>query len=385
VKRLAIITTHPIQYNAPLFKKLHERGKIEITVYYTLSQSAKIINDKKFGRQINWDIPLLEGYHFKFIKNISPIPDSNGFFGVINKGLMNEIAHNKYDAVLVYGWHHWSHFLLMQTLSSKQKIYFRGDSILLDKPNWFKEILKKVFLRFTYKNVNKAFYVGIRNKEYMLSYGIKNKDLIYAPHVVDNDRFTLEKGKIITKSIEKRTVLGFSPTDIVFIYTGKFYRLKRLDLLIKVFKTIPNKNMKLLLVGNGEDELKLKNMAINDERIIFESFKNQSEMPWVYRIGDVFVLPSESETWGLSVNEAMVCGIPAIVSSSCGCAPELIIEGETGYVFKVNNEDELRTKMMKFEDKSTCSRMGDNASLHISSFNIDSLACIYENELNRES
>jgi glycosyltransferase involved in cell wall biosynthesis len=381
MKRLAIVTTHPIQYNAPLFKKLHDRGNIEIKVYYTLSQSQKSIKDKKFKRQICWDIPLVEGYHFSFFKNISLFPDSNGFFGVVNVGLLRELIEKEYDAVLIYGWHHWSHFLLMQLLPSKQKIFFRGDSVLLNKFNPFKDFLKKIFLRIIYRNVYKGLYVGSHNKQYMLEFGFKNENLIYAPHVVDNDRFNSNKEKMQEKAFTERMALGFGPNDIVFIYVGKFYSLKRLDLLINTFKTLNDVNIKLLLVGNGEDEHKLKHQAIDDSRISFMPFKNQSEMPWVYRMGDVFVLPSESETWGLSVNEAMACGLPVIVSSACGCAPELVIHGETGYLFSSNDLNDLRNVILKMSNKSLVAEMSRLVEAHIKNFNLDILADVIERSL----
>jgi glycosyltransferase involved in cell wall biosynthesis len=238
-----------------------------------------------------------------------------------------------------------------------------------------------MFLKFVYRKVSKVFYVGVRNKDYMIHYGIQQDHLVFAPTVVDNHRFNSSRKRFIELAIQGRRNLRIKDSDIVFIYTGKFYQLKRLDILIKAFKSIISENIKLLLVGNGEDEFKLKELARNDERIIFESFKNQSDMPWVYRMGDVFVMPSERETWGLSVNEAMACGLPAIVSEVCGCAPELIINNETGYVFAKNNIHDLKMKILNFPDRSACTRMGESALLHISNFNIDSLVLAYENEL----
>jgi glycosyltransferase involved in cell wall biosynthesis len=72
---------------------------------------------------------------------------------------------------------------------------------------------------------------------------------------------------------------------------------------------------------------------------LFVSFQNQSAMPAVYRTGDVLVLPSKGryETWGLAVNEAACCGLPAIVSSHVGCGPDLIEDGVTGWIFEAGN------------------------------------------------
>ena len=70
-------------------------------------------------------------------------------------------------------------------------------------------------------------------------------------------------------------------------------------------------------------------------------------MPIVYRLGDVFVLPSKGpgETWGLAVNEAMACGKPVIVSDKCGCANDLVENGINGYIFQSENQSELLSAM----------------------------------------
>ena len=92
MKRLAIITTHPIQYNAPFFKLLAERKTIEIKVFYTWSQSKESVKyDPGFGKNIEWDIPLLEGYNYSFVKNIASNPGSDHFNGIQNPTLLSEI------------------------------------------------------------------------------------------------------------------------------------------------------------------------------------------------------------------------------------------------------------------------------------------------------
>ena len=101
-------------------------------------------------------------------------------------------------------------------------------------------------------------------------------------------------------------------------------------------------------------------------------------MPIVYRLGDVFVLPSKSETWGLAVNEAMACGRPAIVSDACGCAPELIIQGETGYVFNHTSKNDLLELLQQFNSKKITVAMGKRALAHIKQFSLERVAEVIE-------
>src|SRR5215213_5525904 len=102
-RRLAIITSHPIQYNAPLFKLMNESViRFIIKVFYTRGQSNDKVLDKEFGVSFNWDIPLLDGYEYTFVKNISTDPGSHHFNGIINPTLNKEIEDWNADAILVF-------------------------------------------------------------------------------------------------------------------------------------------------------------------------------------------------------------------------------------------------------------------------------------------
>ncbi len=374
MKRLAIITTHPIQYNAPLFRLLSERKRIAVKVFYTWGQSQEPVFDARFGLQRSWDIPLLEGYEYEFVKNTSKQPDSNRFLGVRNPGLIRRIKSEDFDAVMVYRWSLFSHFRILRSFGEKQKLFFRGDSHLLKEQKGIKALLKKWLLRFVYGKVTKSFYVGKHNKASYLQYGLTENQLIYAPHAIDNDRFSRDADKWEQKAISERTALGISASSIVFLYAGKFYKLKQLDLLIRAFQEIKGNNYRLLLVGNGEQEQQLKELAKKDKRILFQPFRNQSEMPLVYRMGDVFVLPSKSETWGLAVNEAMACSRPAIGSGACGCAPGLILQGETGFTFNSSNASDLARQMKHFHSKEKATQMGKQSCEHIKDFSLECIA-----------
>ncbi len=374
MKKLAIITTHPIQYNAPLFRLLSKREKISIKVFYTWSQSKEEVYDARFGLKRSWDIPLLDGYEHEFVTNTSKHPDSNRFLGIINPGLIKKIKAEQFDALLVYRWSVFSHLKIMQSFGGQTKLFFRGDSHLQNKTNGIKTFCKLFLLKWIYQKVDKAFYVGLHNRNYFLQCGLKHDQLVAAPHAVENERFSVDAEEWEIRAEEERKKLAIPTDSIVFLYAGKFYDLKQLDVLIAAFKKLSGEQYRLLLYGNGDQELQLKEQAKEDKRIMFQPFKNQSEMPFVYRVGDVFLLTSSSETWGLGVNEAMACGRPAIVSDQCGCAPELIVNGETGFVFKTGDSDDLLHFMQQFTDKPVSEKMGKNALSHISRFSLQQIA-----------
>lgn len=381
MKRLAIITTHPIQYNAPLFRLLSQRKRIGVKVFYTWGQSNEAVYDARFGMNRSWDIPLLDGYEAVFVPNVSAKPDSNRFRGVINPGLLQQLKKEQFDAVLVYRWSVWSHFKLMQCLGSKPVLFFRGDSHFFRTDAGIKFFLRKQLLRFVYRKVRRAFVVGTYNQQYMQTCGLQTDQLIMAPHAVDLSRFTADAELHEQQALAERQLLGIPNDAIVFLYAGKFYALKELDVLVNAFLRLKGSHYRLLLVGQGEMESRLRQLAANDERMLFLPFRNQSAMPMLYRMGDVFVLPSKSETWGLSINEAMACSRPAVVSDACGCAPDLIVNSSNGFVFRSGDAEDLFRIMSAGHSKEDWAEMGRQAFTYIQGFGLEQVADAIEQEV----
>ena len=383
LKRLAIITTHPIQYNAPWFKLLNERGIIQIKVFYTWGEEVlRKKYDPGFDKNIEWDIPLLEGYEYTFVQNISKQPGSHHFIGIDNPTLIADIEDWNSTAILVFGWSFKSHLKALRHFKGKKKILFRGDSNLLDEEAGFsfKKTARRIFLRWVYSHVDIALHVGTANKEYYLAHGFKNAQLVFAPHAIDNDRFMQDVTSI------KREESGIPPDAFVFIFTGKFETKKDPQILLDTFIRLKDTNAHLLMVGNGELEKQLKTKAglqpaAISSRIHFLPFQNQLQMPAIYGMGDVLVLPSRGpgETWGLAVNEAMACSVAVLVSDKCGCAVDLVKAGKNGFVFKSKDGNDLLKKMeMLLSDHQQIAAMGNQSLQIIQSWNFEKICIAVE-------
>jgi glycosyltransferase involved in cell wall biosynthesis len=352
MNRLAIVTTHPIQYNAPLFKILASKPHLEVKVFYTLGEAYATLKDKGFGKPISWDIPLLEGYTYEFLPNTSSKPGTSHFKGIVNPTIIKSIEAYQPSAILVFGWSLMSHLKVLKYFKNEVPIYFRGDSTLLDEQTGIKVLLRRLSLKWVYKHIDKAFYVGTNNKQYFLEHGIKAENMIFAPHAIDNDRFSNDSSfENLGESIKAE--LGIPEQNLIFLFSGKFENKKSPLLLIKVFKELKQKSVSLIMVGNGVLESQLKEEANGYSNIHFLPFQNQTKMPIIYRLANVFVLPSggPGETWGLSVNEAMACGLAIITSDKVGCAVDLVQENKNGYIFKAGNQEDLLEKL------STCAAM----------------------------
>ena len=365
MKKLAIISTHPIQYNAPLFRLLSENRNSRLKVFYTWSQAEKPVFDPGFGLVVSWDIPLLEGYDYQFVQNTSNKPGSNHFSGIKNPGLIAAIDFYRPDAILVFGWSFQSHLACLRHYKGKIPVFFRGDSTLLDDKPILKKLLRRILLTWVYRHIDYALYVGKNNKEYFLENGLKKEQLVFAPHAIDNQRFIEDVKLYETEALKRRVELGIEDKDSVILFAGKLEDKKDPGLLLRLADSVPGPDIRFLIVGNGHLEKELKEMGAKDSRIIFLDFQNQRSMPVIYRMADIFILPSvRNETWGLAINEAMICKRPVIASAKVGCVPDLVIDGVTGLVFVPGpNGEEKVSGFIKenIRDKDKLRKMGTAA------------------------
>jgi glycosyltransferase involved in cell wall biosynthesis len=343
LKRLAVITTHPIQYYAPVFQLLHRREKISLKVFYTWGEAALKKFDPGFGKVIDWDVPLLENYDFEWVNNIAADPGSHHFNGIVNPGLIQQVNSWQPDAVLVFGWAYKSHLNALRYFKNRLPVYFRGDSTLLDEKNGIKLFLKSIFLKWVYKHADHAFYTGTNNKAYFEKYGLTGEQLSFAPHAIDNTRFEImdEAG-----ALNIRNNAGIKSDEIVILFAGKLEEKKLPGLILDAFIALNDPDVHLLFAGDGILEEELKANTARNKNVHFIGFQNQSQMPAVYQACNLFCLPSKGpgETWGLAVNEAMACGKPVLVSDKCGCAIDLVTD-DNGRIFKSENKIDLIGKL----------------------------------------
>ncbi|HYE53312.1 MAG TPA: glycosyltransferase family 4 protein [Chitinophagaceae bacterium] len=351
--------------------------RLNVKVFYTWEQSQTISRyDPGFRREVEWDIPLLEGYEYEFVRNIAPNPGSFHFWGIVNTGLCKKVTAWKPDLVLVYGWSYYSHLALMYRLHGKIRIGFRGDSHMLGQQSGIKNWLKTRVIRTVYRYIDVAYYVGTHNKAYFRHAGLDDSQLVFAPHSIDNTRFQLDRPLQEQKAKQWRAELGIPESSVVFLYAGKFILKKNLFRLIQAFKQMNNNTARLVLAGSGIMEKVLRKLAEGDGRILFLPFQNQTQMPILYRLGDVFVLPSSfNETWGLGVNEAMACGRAIICSTQVGCAADLVRGGENGFVIAPDNVDGFTAAMAAFaKDEAMLAKAKEASLKKISDWSVNATA-----------
>ena len=373
---MAVLNAHPVQYQAPLFKKISENPEIDLMVYFCWDFGVKEASfDAQFGKKIKWDISVLEGYKYKFLKNYSLKPSSD-FLGQINFGIIKEIYNLKkqnYNAVVVFGWNAFTNWLAFLTaFILGLPIFLRGESPLnqeLLKPKW-KIKIKKIILGTLFKFISVFLYIGEENKKFYRFYGVPEEKLFFTPYAVDNSRFIKAARDLKYKKKYLRKELGIDEKSVVILFVGKLIEKKRPMDLLKAYELLSkNQNLKtktcLLFVGDGALWPELENYAKenNLQDVHFVGFKNQTELPQYYAMADIFVLPSGvGETWGLVINEAMCFGLAIIVSDRIGCAKDLARNGENGYIFPFSDAGKLSEYLGNLiEDNKKIKRFGEKS------------------------
>jgi glycosyltransferase involved in cell wall biosynthesis len=346
--RLAVVLSHPTQYYSPWFRWLRANTPLEFRVFYLWEFGVTAQRDPKFQTTFKWDVDLLSGYEHEFVPNTARDPGTHRFGGLRNPTLPIRIAAWKPDALLMFGYHFATH---LRTIAWARRrgipLVFRGDSHLLGRgaPRpWVALALRVLYAQFS------AFpSVGAANRDYYRALGVPEKKIFFSPHSVNHALFDPAASEHREKTAALRVRLGLAPQTRVVLFAGKLVADKQPAELLQAFLALRPADTALVIVGDGPEKNALHELARGAApgTAHFLPFANQSEMPAIYSLAELFVLPARGhyETWGLAVNEAMHMGTPALVSDLVGCQRDLVTDDETGWVFQASEPASLASKL----------------------------------------
>lgn len=318
VPRLLYLVSHPIQYQAPLLRLVAQDTRWSLRVLFEKVDVVNGYHDPGFGTHVRWDVPLRDGY------------DS---VALADTDLAGEIA--AADVIWLHGW---ASRTMHQALAVAKRM---NKPVLMRAENWDGAMpdgnglwgwLKRLYLRRIFSRCSAFLAIGSANRAYYRRFGIDDNRIFTVPYAVDNAFFAAHADQADLAAL--RADLGLEAGQQVILYSGKFQSRKHPEQLVAAWKSLPLPRPVLLMVGDGEMRTELQAMA--EPGMIFAGFRNQTQLPGLYRLADIFVLPSEREPWGLAVNEAMACGTAVVVSDQVGAAFDLV-DQTCGAVFPAGN------------------------------------------------
>ena len=361
---LAILTSHPIQYQVPIWRALHANGRVPFRVWYLTDHGLRGDRDPGFARSFSWDVDMLGGYRHDFLA-VRPDWDLRQFRGVrLAESLADRICGEGIRVLWVEGWRFQVFWEAVRIAVRRGvSVWLRGESNDLKQDPVWKSAIKRPMLRRHFRRIDQFLCIGEANRRLYRSYGICDDRLQRAPYCVDNDRFAAESQALTHQRSAIRQQWNVPEAAFCILFCGKFITKKRpLDLVNAVQRlnhngqTLPP--VHLLFVGSGQlgadlrrqcciafdsdPESTMSRVADDKPQASFVGFLNQTEIAQAYVAADLLVLPSDSgETWGLVANEAMACGTPAAVSNLCGCSEDLVAALDPRLVFRCGDIDGL--------------------------------------------
>lgn len=371
--RIAFLTTHPIQYQVPVFRHLAKHPELDFKVLFCQLPDARSQGDG-FAKSFKWDIPLLDGYQYEVLTNVAARPSVTNFAGCDTPEITQRIRREQFDAVVVNGWVAKS---CLQTLWACKRARIpcivRGEANNIRPRPWWKRQIQRQLVR----QYSACLYIGQASKSFYRSHGVPDRKLFPALYCVDNDRFA--KAAAVVDRQTARRQFQLSPKATVFLFSGKLIEKKHpLELLVAIRAAAEaGAKLECLVVGDGELRANCESYARQfNLPVRFAGFLNQTQMAEAYVAADCLVLPSNhGETWGLVVNEAMACGRPAIVSNQVGCAADLIVRGQTGEVFSHGDWRELSTLLRQTAESPELLRQwGEGAQRHVATYSPEAAA-----------
>lgn len=345
--RLLYVVSHPIQYQAPLLRLIAAQPDIRLRVLFQRIPDGAL--DPGFGVHVRWDVPLLEGYDHAVLD-----------FASLDAEL------SRADAVWLHGWQGGAmKRVLLAARAKGVPVLMRGENWLgaMPEPPGWRGRAKRIYLRTLFALCDGFLAIGSRNAAYYTRLGVAPERVFSMPYAVDNGFFA-------ERAIPaERAALGLPTDRPVVLYAGKLMRRKHPHTLLQAWRLAfpePAGRPILVFVGDGEMRAELEANAGTD--VHFLGFRNQSELPGLYALADVFVLAGEAEAWGLAINEAMACGTAVIASTQCGATHDLI-DDDVGAVVEPGDADALAKALRRVLPDAA--RLGAAAARRVADWDFD--------------
>lgn len=393
-KQLAYFVSHPIQYQAPLLKKLAEHPQIDLEVFFLSDFSLKSYTDTGFAQEVSWDVALTEGYKYSFLPKVREAGRLS-FTNPIVFGVEDALKKRKWDAVWFHGYAHYAlAYGIFRSFQLKIPVLFRAESNLTCTS---RKPIKNSLIKYLVKNVAGLLWISSDNKDYYKHYGAKSEQLFFTPYAVDNAFFQSKSsiGEGLKQTL--RCEIGLTQDLPIILYASKMIPRKNALMLFDAFKEIALQDESppayLVYVGDGEQRTEIEKRIDKSnlgDYVKLLGFKNQSELPTYFSLADVFVLPSEKEPFGLIINEVMNAGKAIITTREVGAARDLVQDGQNGFIIEADNLLSLKNALKKaIINRDILRAMGQESLRKIQTWSYDEdvtgiLNCLYHIGDNRQ-
>lgn len=371
-RRLAVLVTHPIQYYAPLYRCLAQRAAVDVKVIYLSNAGATAHADPGFGRTVQWDVPLLEGYDYEVLQPGTAIT-SRGFWATHDRNLVAALARARPDWLLVYGYASRMNWIAAHWARRHGvKVLYTSDSNSRNPERLVP--LKKVLVSHFFRQIDAFLSPSERNVEYLRRYGARPHKIHRIPFAVDVSRFTP------TRRIDL-------PRTCDFVWAGRFIQRKRGIDFIRALEMLAARStapINACMIGDGpqRDTLLAQSKELPAHcNVAFRGFVNQREMPAALQAAKALVFSSEQEPYGLMATEAAAAGLALIVTDAIGCVGTTVLAqpGTNTIAYQAGDVPALAAAMARLLDDPALLERMQHASEAIAKYHgLDHAADVIE-------
>lgn len=343
--RLVLVAASPVYYQVPLYRRLAADPRVRFTALFCSDVGVRPYDAEFGGRLVRWDTDLLSGYHAQFLRRAHHNEVGHGFWGLRDWDVVSCLHRLRPDVVWLHGASYLTLWLaLVAARLTRRPVLFREEQTLLHPRPPLKRPLRALIWRALCQQVH-ALYIGSHNRAFFRHYGVPERRLFFVPYTVDNEALQRTAAALRPCQAALRRAFGIDPAaGPLVLFVGKLIPKKQPQLLLEAFARVRRRYpCALLFVGEGPLMAELRRQAATGiPDVHFAGFLGREQVTRAYAAADLFVLPSGwHETWGVVVNEAMNFDLPVVVSDAVGCAPDLVHEGDNGYVVPRADADRL--------------------------------------------
>lgn len=335
--KIAFLVERPTQFEAPFYRFAARDPEHELRVLYTGAEVAEPVFDHELGRAVSWGIDLLGGYPYE----VCPADRAGAW-------LAERIRPKRCDLLIVNGYTQPLYRLGAWTAKrAGVATALRLDSVLWDGSllrNLAKRVLFAAYMKKTY---DLFLGVGSLTLDYLKAFGVPAERTGLFPYAVDVEAFRERSVLSLEERAALRERLG-APIDASLVLSlAKFNEREAPWDLLRAFDRLRDRDDWLVLAGEGPERADLEETveASGLSRVLFPGYVPYPELPALYGASDLFVHPAREERWGVSVQEAIACGLPVVASSHVGAGVDLIAPGRNGFLYEAGSEGELARRV----------------------------------------
>lgn len=334
--KIAFVVERPTQFEAPFYRHAAADPGHHLRVLYTDPLVGGSTFDPEMKRHVSWGFDLLEGYDHAVLPAQGRV-----------RWLAAELRRERYDLVIVNGYTQRA-YLTAAALARRAGIPtgLRIDSVLSGKPR--RERAKRLLFSTGLMRLYRLFFgVGTLTLEYLRFFGVPEERTALFPYAIDVEGFRRRSALSPDQRAQVRAKLGIPAEARLLLSVAKLHPREAPWDLLRAFARRSDPDLWLVIAGDGplRRELETFVRARGLQRVLFIGYTAYPQLPHLYAAADLFVHAAREERWGVSVQEALACGLPVVASSRVGAGYDLIEIGGNGFVYVAGDDEELALRI----------------------------------------